>query len=47
MAELVDAPDLSKLSALVETLGVELVKLGETFNMAIPSEALKRERVET
>ncbi len=36
-----------KLSASLETMGVELVKFGETFQLAIPSEALKRERVET
>jgi len=32
---------LKKLSAFVETLRVELVKFGETFQMAIPSEARK------
>lgn len=31
--------DLDNLSALKETLGVELLKFGETFKMAIPSEA--------
>jgi len=38
-----------KLSAPVETSGVELLKFGETFQvvlMAIPSEAPKGERVE-
>lgn len=35
------------LSASKETQRVEFRKFGETFKMAIPSEALKRERVET
>jgi hypothetical protein len=31
--------DLDNLSALSETVGVELVKFGERFKMPIPSEA--------
>ena len=37
----------TKLSALVEKLGVEAVKFGETGSIATPSEATKVERVET
>ncbi len=37
----------SKLSALLETVSVELLKFGETCKMAIPSQALQREGVET
>jgi hypothetical protein len=44
---MVDATDLANLSALRETGDVELLKFGETFNMAIPSQARKREGVET
>lgn len=44
---MVDAPDLDYLSALWETIDVELLKFGETFQMAIPSQAWKREGVET
>jgi hypothetical protein len=41
VVELVDTTDLNKhLSAAVETLRVELLKNGETFNMAIPCQAL-------
>ena len=40
---MVDAADLKNLSALLETLDVELFKFGETFcifeYMAIPSQA--------
>ena len=39
MAELVDATDLSKLSARRETGDAELPKFGETCQMAIPSQA--------
>jgi hypothetical protein len=39
MAESVDARDLNHLSALGETQGAELLKFGETFHMAIPSQA--------
>ena len=35
------------LSAFGETLRVELLKVGETFNMAIPNQAEKSEGVET
>ncbi len=31
VVELVDTQDLNKLSALLETIGVELFKFGETF----------------
>jgi hypothetical protein len=39
VAESVDATDLDKLSAQTETSGAELLKFGETFNLAIPSQA--------
>ena len=39
--EMVDATDLSQnLSALAETRDAELLKVGETCHMAIPSQAL-------
>lgn len=48
VAKLVDAPDLDKdLSARGETRAVELLKFGEPCQMAIPSQARKREGVET
>ena len=47
MAELVDARDLSKLSAPRETGDVELLKVGEAFYLVIPSQARRREGVET
>jgi hypothetical protein len=47
VAKLVDATDLSQLSARVETRDAELLKVGETFQMAIPSQALQWEGVET
>jgi hypothetical protein len=39
VAELAYAKDLKNLSFLRETLGMEVVKFGETFKMVIPSEA--------
>jgi len=39
VAELVDATDLNALSALGEIQDAELLKFGETFQMAIPSQA--------
>ena len=36
-----------KLSASSETLGVEPLKVGETFKMAIPNEVPQGKRVET
>ena len=48
MAESVDAPDLDDdLSARRETGDVELLKFGEPCKMAIPSQARRREGVET
>ena len=48
MAESVDAPDLDdNLSARRETGDVELLKFGEPCKMAIPSQARRREGVET
>ena len=52
MAKLVDATDLSgDLSALQETGDAELLKVGETSQVAIPSQArrtnVRREGVET
>lgn len=44
---MVDKTDLNNLSARLETFGVEFPKFGEPFNMGIPSEARKWERVET
>jgi len=46
---MVDAADLNKLSARRETGDVELLKFGETFQMAIPSQAFwkRKEGVET
>jgi len=38
---------LKLLSASAETPGVELLKFGETFQMAIPSQAQRWEGVET
>jgi hypothetical protein len=45
VAKLVDATDLDNLSASRETVDAELLKFGETFNMAIPSQAPDREKV--
>lgn len=42
VAESVDATDLNDLSALGETLGAELLKFGETCEMAIPSQARRK-----
>ena len=39
VAKLVDATDLNELSALRETADAELLKFGETCEMAIPSQA--------
>ena len=36
-----------RLGASLETVNVELLKVGETFEMAIPSQASKDEGVET
>ena len=48
VAESVDAPDLDDdLSARGETGDVELLKFGEPCEMAIPSQARRREGVET
>ncbi len=55
MAKLVDAQDLRckvAVSASRETLGVELLKVGESFHLVTPSEAFgvektSKERVET
>jgi len=45
---MVDAPDLNfRLSALGETQGAELLKFGEACKMVIPSQAQRREGVET
>lgn len=44
VAKLVDATDLNQLSALEETSDVELLKFGETCQMAIPSQASIRRR---
>ncbi len=45
---MVDAPDLNfRLSALGETQGAELLKFGEACKMVIPSQARRREGVET
>jgi hypothetical protein len=38
---------IDNLSASLEMERVEPIKFGETFNMVIPSQALKREGVET
>ena len=38
---------IDNLSALLETVGVELVKFGEGCKMLIPSQAWKQEGVET
>ncbi len=48
VVESVDTRDLDEtLSALAETPAVELLKVGETCQMAIPSQASKEEGVET
>ncbi len=46
---MVDAADLNNLSALAETRDVELLKVGEAFQMVIPSQAFwkRKEGVET
>ena len=49
---MVDAQDLvrssqieTKLSALLETVGVKAVKFGEAFDLVIPSQAFKKRKV--